>query len=65
MSEPINKDHDHEYWRREYENVRQHREELRNALQFIIAVAKDEDISLDDALHDIEVEAYRALYEHG
>jgi hypothetical protein len=53
---PINKDHDAEYWRKEYER-------LRSALHSILKLTKDEDLTSDDVKHDVEITAYRHLYE--
>jgi len=53
---PINKEHDANYWRNQYERVRA-------ALVDILKMTGDEDASYDDIVNDVEVMAYRSLYE--
>ena len=53
---PINKEHDADYWRSEYERVRA-------ALVDILKMTCDEDAPFDDIVNDVEVIAYRSLYE--
>ncbi len=54
--EPINKEHDADYWRNEYER-------LRNCLVHILKTTRDEDMPYDDIVNDVEVDAYHSLYE--
>ncbi|MCS3667391.1 hypothetical protein GGP77_001620 [Salinibacter ruber] len=54
--EPINKEHDADYWRNEYER-------LRNCLVHILKITSNEDMPYDDIVHDVEVDAYHSLYE--
>lgn len=63
MNTPINKDHDAEYWRRKYEEERRAALEYRNALLYIFNTTGSDDLAPDDIVNDVEVEAYRALYE--